>query len=52
MHEFPPSFIAAAARGERGCFMHASICILKAKALGTIVKMQRVFINVYLFMML
>lgn len=30
--------VAAVMEGERGCFMHASICILKAKALGTIAK--------------
>lgn len=29
--------------GGGGCFMHAPICILKAKALGTMVKMQKVF---------
>lgn len=37
--------------GDAKCFMHASICILKAKALGMILKMQKVFISVYLFMM-
>lgn len=52
VRRFPPSFIVAAPRREERCFMHAPICILKAKALGTIVKMQRVFVDVYLFMTL
>lgn len=46
VHAFAPSLdaaavtvvVAAVMEGERGCFMHASICILKAKALGTIAK--------------
>lgn len=50
------SFVAAVCvglcvGGHAKSFMHASICILKAKALGMIVKMQKVFISVYLFMM-
>lgn len=52
MHEFPPSFIAAAEKGEKEdvlCMPH-SICILKANALEKIMKMQRAFVNVYLFM--
>lgn len=43
MHKFLPSFIVAAKGGRRRMFYACPICILKAKALGTMVKMQKVF---------